>query len=104
MDTPNSKELWTLKEAKAHLPQILRLAEVDGPQYINASQTEMPQIEGHKTFVIVPAQVWNEKNPPKKPLGQRLLDLPRGVGVKEPEYDEGGRYIAFSDIVFDEEE
>ena len=105
MDTPNSKEPWTLKEAKAHLPQILRLSEVDGPQYISASQTEMPNIEGHKTFVLVPAEVWREKNPTKKPLGQRLLeDMPRGIGVKEPEYDEGGRYIAFSDIVFDEEE
>lgn len=104
MTQPSLQHAWTVKDVKAHILQILRLTEVDGPQYINASQTEMPHIEGNKTFVIVPAQVWHEKNPPKKPLGQRLLDLPRGIGVKEPEYDEGGRYIAFSDIIFDEEE
>ena len=104
MDNSNSKGEWTLQEAKAHLAQILRLAEVDGPQYISASQVDSPHIKETGEFVIVPAKLWHEKNPPKKPLGQRLLDLPRGVGVKEPEYDEGGRYIAFSDIIFDEEE
>ena len=106
METSNPKrEAWTLREAKAHLMQILRLSEVDGPQYIEASQVDNEHIEGHKTFVVIPEEVWREKNPPKKPLGKWLLEnMPKGIGEKEPEYDESGRFIAFSDVVFGEEE
>ena len=103
MDTSNSKkETWTLREAKAHLMQILRLSEIDGPQYIQASQVDNENIEGHKTFVVIPEEIWREKNPPKKTMGQMLLeDMPKGVGEKEPEYDESGRYIAFSDVIWE---
>lgn len=37
MQTSSPKEPWTLQEAKAHLAQVLRLAETDGPQYIRAA-------------------------------------------------------------------
>ena len=104
-ETSNSKEAWTLREAKAHLMQILRLSQVDGPQHIIVSQVENQHIQGHQTFVIVPEEVWREKNPPQKTMGQWLLEnMPKGIADKEPEYDESGRFIAFSDVVFGEEE
>ena len=105
MEKSNSKGAWTLREAKAHLPQILRLAEVDGPQYISADRVDSPHIKETEEFVIVPAELWHEKNPPEIPMGQWLIEnMPRGIGTKEPEYDENGRFIAFSDVIFDEEE
>ena len=51
MEKSDSKGTWTLHEAKAHLSQILRLAEVDGPQYISASQVESPHIKESGEFV-----------------------------------------------------
>ena len=111
METSNSKEVWTLKEAKAHLAQIFRLAEVEGPQYISADQPDGQDSEECKAFVVVPADVWQETRDSReegsqnKHLGKWLVEkTPRGVGVKEPEYDESGRFVAFSDVVFDEEE
>ena len=67
---------WTVKEAKAHLSKILRLAEVEGPQ----------QIGRRKTFVVVPAPDWYARRPPRKPMGQWLVDnMPRGVNLDVPE-------------------
>ena len=101
-ETSLPKEAWTLREAKAHLLQILRLSQVDGPQHIIVSQVENQHIQGHQTFVIVPEEVWREKNPPKKTMGQMLLEnMPKGIGEKEPEYDESGRYIPFSDVIWE---
>ena len=103
------KEAWTLKEAKAHLAQVLRLAETDGPQYIRAAEVDGRRAKEGKDFVVVPADVWHKKNaaekqPPEKHLGKWLVEnTPRGTNLKEPEYDDSGRFIAFSDIVFDDE-
>ncbi len=105
IDATIRTEVWKFPEAEAHLMQILRLAQVDGPQYVRVSQMDNRQIEGQETFVIVPEKVWREKNPPQKPLGKWLLEnMPKGIADKEPEYDESGRFIAFSDVVFGEEE
>ena len=55
--------------------------------------------------MVVSAELWDEKNPPSKPMSQWLMEnMPKGTGVKEPEYDEGGRYIAFSDVIFADDE
>ena len=87
------------------MPKSCVSPKVDGPQFIDARQTDDPHIKEQKTFVIVPAELWHEKNPPRKPMGKWLIEnMPRGIGVKEPEYDESGRFIAFSDVIFDEEE
>ena len=61
MGTSNSKDVWTLKEAKAHFAQILHLAEAEGPQYISADQPDDQDSEECKGFVVVPADVWPEK-------------------------------------------
>ena len=110
MQTSNSNETWTLKEAKVHLAQILRLAETEGPQYICVDWVEGQGVEKQpKAFVVVPADVWQGKNAEEKQthakhLGKWLVEnTPRGTNLKEPEYDESGRFIAFSDIVFDDE-
>ena len=55
MDTSNAKDEWTLKEAKARLPQILRLSEVDAPQ-----------TGGAKTFVVTPAESLRENGRVRK--------------------------------------
>ena len=74
MNPPRStpRRVWTVKEAKARLSEILRLAEQEGPQ----------QIGRRKTFVVVPAAEWYAKKPPRKPMGQWLVDnIPRGVNL-----------------------
>lgn len=109
MQTSNPKQTWTLKDAKAHLAQILRLAETEGPQYICTDQPDGQDSQERKAFVVVPADVWQKKNAPEKQLPEKHLgkwlveNTPRGTNLKEPEYDDSGRFIAFSDIVFDDE-
>lgn len=83
------QRVWTIAEAKARLSEILRLSEEEGPQRIGA----------RKSFVVVPAHVWDEKQPPRKPLGQWLIEnMPRGTNLEIP--DRGGesrREIPFVD-------
>ena len=102
--------IWSVAEAGARLNEILRLAEFEGPQHVHEEDGK----GGVAGFVIVSSDVWHEKvggnpdqshinGPADKHLGQWLLEnAPRAKGVKAPKYDEQGRYIAFSDVVFDE--
>ena len=88
MNPPRSKprRVWTVKEAKARLSEILRLAEKEGPQ----------QIGRRKTFVVAPAADWYAKRPPRKPMGQWLVDnVPRKVNLDMPETRESRREIPF---------
>ena len=108
MQPSNSEQTWTLKEVKAHLAQILSLAETEEPQYISADQADGQGSEEHKAFVVVLADVWQKKDAPEKQLSEKHLgkwlveNTPLGTNLKGPEYDDSGRFIAFSDIVFDE--
>ncbi len=71
-----SGRTWTVSEAKAKLSEVLRLAEQEGPQRIGA----------RRRFVVVPAEVWDAANPPRKPLGRWLLEnMPRGIDVELPD-------------------
>ena len=103
MATSDSREVWTLKEAKAHLAQILRLAETDGPQYICAADVDGRSVKEGKDFVVVPADVWQKKNapekqPPEKHLGKWLVEnTPRGTNLGIPSRRESGRRIPFID-------
>ena len=77
---------WTVAEAKARLSEILRLAEQEGPQHIGA----------RKSFVVVPAHVWAEKESQRKPMGLWLVEnMPRGTDLEIPSRDEPGRDIPF---------
>lgn len=79
--------VWTVTEAKVRLPEILRLAEEEGPQ----------QIGRRKPFVVVPAADWNAKRPPRKPMGQWLLhNMPRGVNLDVPKTRGSRRAIPFA--------
>ena len=88
MEIPKPHRVWTVAEAKARLSEILRLAEEEGPQHIGA----------RKPFVVVPADAWYEKTPPRKPLGQWLIEnVPRGVNLEIPGDRESRRQIPFVD-------
>ncbi len=81
-----TKRIGTVAEAKAKLPEILRLAETEGPQRIGV----------RKSFILVPAKLWQTRKPPKKPMGQWLIEnMPWGVDVEIPERREPGRKIPF---------
>ena len=88
MDRFRPHRTWTVDEAKARLTEILRLVEAEGPQHIGT----------RKSFVVVPAETWYEKEPPRKPLGQWLIEnAPRGVNLEIPRDREARRSIPFVD-------
>ena len=81
------ERVWTVAEAKARLSEILRLSEEEGPQRIGA----------RKSFVVVPAHVWDERYPPQKPLGQWLVEnVPPGTNLEVPDRS-SERKIPFSE-------
>ena len=66
---------WTVAEAKSQLSEILRLAEEEGPQRIGA----------RRSFIVVPAAVWDAKTP-RRPLGSWLVEnMPRDIDIELPE-------------------
>ena len=46
MAVSKSNHVWTAADAQANLPEVLRWAESEGPQYVGAGQT----------FVVAPAE------------------------------------------------
>ena len=88
MEISKPHRVWTVAEAKAHLSEILRLAEVEGPQTIGT----------RRPCVVVPADTWYAKAAPRKPLGQWLIEnVPRGTNLEIPSRHEPERAIPFSD-------
>ena len=86
MNISKTQRVWTVAEAKAKLSEILMLAETEGPQRIGV----------RKSFVLVPAKLWQSKKPPKKPMGQWLIEnMPRGIDIEIPERHEPEREIPF---------
>ena len=86
MQKTGPRRVWTVAEAKARLSEILRLAEEEGPQRIGA----------RRSFVVVPERVWQDRTPPRKPLGQWLIEnTPRGTDLEIPSRQENGREIPF---------
>ena len=58
MKTTGPQRIWTVAEAKTRLSEILQLAESEGPQRIGT----------RRRFVVVPAETWDAKTPPRRPL------------------------------------
>ena len=88
MATTEPGRVWTVAEAKARLSEVLRLAETEGPQRIGA----------RRSFVVVPAAVWEERSPPRKPLGQWLVEnTPRGANLPVASRRETGRPVPLID-------
>ena len=78
--------VWTVAEAKARLSEILRLSETEGPQRIGA----------RKSFIVVPADVWAEKEPQRPPMGKWLVEnMPRGTNLEVPIDRSSSREIPF---------
>ena len=87
MSTTQPQRVWTIAETKARLSEILRLAESEGPQHIGI----------RKSYVVMPAHVWDEQQSPRKPLGQWLLEnMPRGTDLELPDRS-STRTIPFMD-------
>ncbi len=88
MEHSKAEHTWTVAEAKARLSEVLRLSEEEGPQRIGR----------RKSFVVVPAETWEAHVPPRKPLGQWLIDnMPRGVNLEIPHDRSSRREIPFID-------
>lgn len=91
MDPSPPSRTWTVAEAEARLSAMLRRAEEEGPQRIDAG----------RPFIVVPERPWHERpTPGQKPLGQWLVEnMPRGADLEIPGRRESRREIPF----FDEE-
>ena len=88
MQNPKPPRIWTVAEAKARLSEILRLSETEGPQRIGA----------RKSFIVVPANVWAEKEPQRPPMGKWLVEnMPRGTNLEIPPGRGSDREIPFID-------
>ena len=73
------RRVWTVAQAKARLSEILRLAEEEGPQHIGV----------RRPFVVVPAGDWYAQAPPRRPMGQWLVEnMPRGAKSRRPQGQE----------------
>lgn len=76
MKSAQPQHVWTVSEAKARLSELLRLAELEGPQHIGT----------RKSYVVVPARLWDEVRSPRMPLGQWLVkNMPRGIDIDDPD-------------------
>lgn len=89
MVVSDPRRVWTVAEAKAKLSEILRLAETEGPQRIGA----------RKHFIVVPERLWLEHDPPRKPMGQWLIEnMPRGANLEIPDRGaDSHREVPFAD-------
>ena len=78
------RRVWTIEEAIENLPEILRLAEEDGPQRIGDT----------KIFTLAPESEQPSEKPDRIPMGQWLVkNMPRGVNLEIPD----GRVVRPSD-------
>ena len=90
VEQPAERPAWTVAETKARLSEILRLAEVEGPQRIGR----------RNPFVVVPERLWQEREAPqRKPLGRWLVEnMPGGADFEPPDrLAESHREIPFAD-------
>ena len=76
MTTSKSKRVWAVDDAAANLAEVLRLAESEGPQYIEAAGT----------FVVTPVEPEVSQDEPELTLGQWLVkNMPRGTNLEVPD-------------------
>jgi prevent-host-death family protein len=82
-----TEQLWTVKEAKSKLSEILRRARESGPQWIGS----------RNQCVVVSRQEWEKQNAPSESLGTWLTKNSPGVAFDVPERGESeGREIPFT--------
>jgi prevent-host-death family protein len=65
---------WALARAKAQLSEVVELAATNGPQQITR--------DGRPVAVLVSAEEWEQRTPPKRSLGDAFRASPAfGVGI-----------------------
>ena len=68
-----NRRTWTVDEAKANLPEILRLAEEEWPQRIGVG----------KSFIVMVERLSQVEPPPRMPLGRWLVEnMPLGTNLQ----------------------
>ena len=88
MTQAGDQAVWTVADAKSRLSELLRRASREGPQRIGTRQQ----------YVVVPAEVWDERSRSRPPLGRWLVEhLPRGVELPEIDRRDPPRPIPFQD-------
>ena len=86
MTQSKPRRVWTIAEARENLPEILRLAEEDGPQRIGDT----------KIFTLTPELKQRSEKTPRKSLGQWLVEnAPRGTNLEIPRDRDSKREIPF---------
>ena len=69
-----TRQAWSIQEAKAKLSEVLRRARKEGPQIIGTVDP----------CVVVPLEAWQSKAKSRPPLGRWLADnAPRGEPLIE---------------------
>ena len=76
MTTAKSKRVWTVADAQANLAEVLRRAESEGPQHIEAACT----------FVVTPVEPEAGQDEERMPLGRWLIEnVPQGTNLVIPD-------------------
>lgn len=74
MSITTKRKTWSLADAKAHLSEVVELALHDGPQTITR--------RGKKAVVVVSADEWEQRSPPKQSLVEFFRNSPLyGSGI-----------------------
>ena len=90
--TSKSKQAWTLADAQANLAEVLRRAETEGPQYIEAAGT----------FVVTPVEPVASQDEERMPLGQWLIEnVPQGTNLVIPDDDYPDDEIPWTEEVYE---
>ena len=80
--------IWTVRDAKAKLSEVLRRAKEDGPQRIGQRDS----------YVVVTEEEWQRVNAPQPHLGTWLLEnMPELDGLELPDRKDRHRPSPFDD-------
>ena len=83
-----SAHIWTVREAKSKLSEVLKLARDEGPQRIGAREP----------YVVITEAEWQRLNAPKPHLGKWLLEnMPQTDELELPSRKDRDRPVLFGD-------
>ena len=75
MTLPKLKRVWTVAAAQANLPDVLRLAETEGPQYIGADPRGLAAARCvWQSFDLSLAQPYNEATLPSAFIANTAME------------------------------
>jgi len=88
MRTEDTGSVWSVRDAKSRLSEILRRARRRGPQYIGSRDQ----------CVIVSRAEWESRTQPEPSLGAWLIANRPGVDLEAPERGSSGRTVPFDEM------